>query len=264
MLKDKLERLYTDIGLERAKSQDNNVFRASSAGRCARALAYQWLGYTPEPIQARGIRVFRHGDIIEEAIDKDCDLYKEKYGEDILTDRQLEGEFKLTDNKVVTCHIDGITKNNGEEIIVNIKTISDLGFRMIERGVIDYGHQCQAHCEMKAINEKYGKKIDKALYYYYKKNTSHDSEYIIHWDNKIMEEIEKRFISVLKCDKDNLPERELERHGGLKDKMGFPCTYCAYNKHCFPDREVQIIKGKPYICVEGYVEPEKKTKKKGE
>lgn len=266
MLKDRLLQLYNDIAIERSKAMDNNIFRASSAGKCVRALAYQYHGFPSEPMQARGVRVLRHGDIIEQAIDADCDLFTEKYGIQLLTDRQLEGEYILpgTEQKV-TCHIDGILKHEGEEIIVNIKTSADGGFAMAERGMFEYSHACQAHCEMKAINAKHGKNITKALYYYYRKETSHDAEIVCQFDDVIMKEIEDRFRAVLSSTKDNLPERELDRHGGVKEEQGFPCSYCSYNQVCFPTRTVMIIKGKPYLCEKDYVPAEvKPRKKKGE
>ena len=150
-------------------------------------------------------------------------------------------------------------------MIANIKTSADGGFNMAERGMFEYSHACQAHVEMKAINATHNKNINKALYYYYRKQTSHDAEIVCQFDEKIMLEIENRFRKVLASTPENLPDRELEQYGGIKEEQSFPCTYCGYNKYCYPDRVTMIIKGKPKLCKTDYVPAiVKPRKKKGE
>jgi hypothetical protein len=233
MLIDKIFKYY----YEQEKSREwSNGLRMSNAGKCARALAYQYHGFKAEPLSGRARMVFRLGDLVEQ------DLVDAALKVSNFKGMQQECSFEL-DGQIINGHVDGyITEDDGNSVGVDFKSISDFGFKNAQKGEVDYSYVCQAHCYMKAMG------WNKFLVVFYKKHTSHLCEVVIDWNEKVWMQIKNRFRSVFKSTKENMPDREYQPND--KGKLPWQCSYCAYSNHCWPEAELTFDKdNKPILLI---------------
>lgn len=227
--------------------------RCSSSGKCARAIAYQLHGFTPEPLNFRARMVFRLGDLIEsDLVDALVNCYPDfKPGKEYI--RYVGGDFYKgyeqfeTTLKVagldITGHLDGYVKKDGKiKYLVDFKSMSKFAFEKAERGEIDDGYIAQAHSYMKAMD------CPNFLFVGYAKDTSALCEVPIKWRDTDWAEVEARWTRVSKSTKDSLPDRE---HSATeKGTLPWQCSYCNFNKHCWPNAVLTFSKhGKPIFTV---------------
>jgi hypothetical protein len=213
-----------EAGREQAKSG----LRASSAGKCARAIAYQEHGYKGEPLNWRARLVFRLGDSIE----KDLTYILKDYG---LTDMQKECSVTIAGTEIKG-HIDGIW--NGDTV-VDFKTTTTFGFKKAAAGDVG-SYDRQLHFYMKALGLK------RAVLVYYCKEQSDLLEVVVPWNDSIWQEVQDRFTKVIKSTKAALPNREYEAND--KGKLPWQCSYCNYVRTCWPEVDLSFDeKGKPVL-----------------
>lgn len=232
-----VDKILEGISKEEAERVRMNPVRMSSGGHCARKIGYQMHGYPAEPIPARGLMVFRLGDTIESEIKA---LIQKYCPEDYLIEYPKD-PISVTINGVeVQGHVDGVIKLPSPAVL-EIKSINTLGFKRLATEGISYDYRCQATFYMKAL------KLQRTVFIFYDKNTSHIEQFTYEYDPKLWEEIEQRFQNVLKSEKDNLPEREFGPNE--KGKLPWQCSYCSFNKDCWPEAETVFEKGKPQMFI---------------
>jgi hypothetical protein len=62
----------------------------------------------------------------------------------------------------------------------------------------------------------------------------------------IWNEVENRFLSVIKSTPDNLPDREFRENE--KGALPWQCSYCSFVGHCYPDYSLSFDKdNKPIL-----------------
>lgn len=233
----------------------SNPLRCSSSGKCVRALAYQLFGYTPEPLNFRARMVFRLGDLIESDLVDACmqcypnfkagkEYIKYVGGDLYKAYEQFEVTLKVA-GLDITGHLDGYIEKDGKpDVLVDFKSMAKFGFDRAEKGEVDEGYLAQAHCYMKAMG------CTKFLFVCYCKDTSALCEVPIKWSDAEWKKVENRFKKLAKATKDELPERE----HGVTDKGTLPwqCSYCNFNKHCWPEAKLEFTKhGKPVFRIGG-------------
>lgn len=236
MLVDKIIKHYDSIGKERSKEKFSPI-RGSNAGKCARALAYQYHGFDVKPLNARAIMVFELGDMIEEQLNTVASEYGLK---------NIQEKVSVAINGVeIFGAIDGDLNDPIEypnPTIVDFKSAATHSAKNMERGNLDYGYICQLHFYMKAKGYK------QALVVFYDKNISKLGEMLVKWDDKIWDEIVKRFTSVLESTTENLPEREFRPND--KGKLPWQCSYCQFVETCHPNYELTFDKNnKPTLKI---------------
>lgn len=222
MLVDKINEYLTNLPAR----PESKALRGSSAGACARALGYQRHGEPGEKLSSRSHLVFELGNTIETQLVQ----YAEKLG---LKDAQKEVSFFI-DGEEINGHIDGIYSVDGEDWVIDFKSINTLGFKRAAGGFNNEKYIAQLHFYMKALG------LNKSMLIYYNKDTSHMCEQSVFFDETVWQKIESRFREVINSTPENLPAREYEPN----DKGIFPwqCSYCAYSKICRPDAEVVFDK----------------------
>ena len=180
MLIESVEAYYNKLAAERNEGTQN-WRRASSLGYCPRRLGYQKLGIKGDPLTARRISIFHHGDAIDMAIKQD--LYQALKGE-IITDKH-RGSVEI-EGVTITGECDGFFHIDGRYGVVDGKTMSDFGFERALNGQIDESYQVQGW----VYSQIYG--VDLVVFYCYRKETSHIVEVI--FDARVPETIiTKRF-----------------------------------------------------------------------
>ena len=210
-------------------NRSGDSLRASSAGKCARAIGYGVHGFKGEPLNWRARLVFKMGDHVESDL---VEIVK-GYG---LTDMQKEVVVTI-DGTEIKGHIDGIYN----ESVVDFKSTTTFGFKRAQQG--DPGnYDRQLHFYMKALGLK------RALLVYYCKETSDLCELVVPWNDDTWAEVESRFRSVIQSTRDKLPNKEY----GPNEKGALPwqCSYCSFVKTCWPEYELSFDgKGKPVLKV---------------
>lgn len=229
-----IEYILSGISKEEESRERTSPLRMSSSGKCARAVAYQLHGYEAEALNSRANMVFRLGHTIESEvkalIEKYCSHLKITYPKDTIT-------YEV-DGKTIVGHIDGLVNN---DTVLEVKSINGMRFKMLDREGIPSDYKAQACSYMKALNVK------KALFIFYCKDTSHLKEMEYEFDPFLWEKIYNRFSSVVQSTKENLPEREYLPNKG---KLLWNCSYCSYNKHCYPEAKLEFDKNnKPQYLI---------------
>jgi len=208
----------------------------SSAGKCARQLAYGYHDYTKKgkTIDARGKVVFFMGDLIEMSIISlaklaGCEL--KHVGLD-----QTSCTFKL-DGLDVEGHPDGIVNYLGRDILLEVKSMTSFGFRRFENGEIDDGYLAQINMYMECME------LNSCCMVAWAKDSGTIKEQVIQKDESVVEYAKENMQSVVNSLRGNLPEGKYT----YNDKGEYPwnCLYCAYWEHCKPNAE-KIVKSGRY------------------
>lgn len=222
-----IDQILQGITKENEDHEKGSPLRASSSGKCARQLAYQYHGFEAEKLPARSLMVFRLGDIIESEVK---DLIK-KYCANLNITYPTDTITVTIAGKTITAHVDGLID---DDTVLEVKSINGMRFKMLDREGIPEDYKKQATVYMKGL------KRHKTLFLFYCKDTSHLREMIFEYDPEMYEEIKRRFTSVITSTKDNLPNREYEplKTGALP----WQCSYCSFTKICWPDYELTFTK----------------------
>ena len=171
MLIEHLETLYRKEA-ETRNQLPHNPFRASRAGHCIRARALDKLGVKGEPLQPRRIAVFKHGDIIHDALTRDI---QKALGWRFISERDLTAKhrlFAVIEGVEVEFHPDGAFQNEEQIGIVELKSMADFSFDKAREGEIDYDYLCQAWCYAEFTN------FNPVVFIAYRKETSHMVEIV--------------------------------------------------------------------------------------
>ena len=218
----------------------SGALRLSQSGRCARKLAYQYHGFEPngKEIDGRARIIFWMGDLVEMIVTELARLA----GVPLLGTgfRQLTVEYPL-DDVVITGHPDGIILDNGEPVLLEVKSMSDYAFERFEKGVIDEGYIAQTNSYMDIL------KIKKCLFVAIDKNNGVMAEQVTNYDPKVVQDNITIFREVINSTKDDLPPRKYEPD--KKGKLPWQCLYCPYWKICYPTAE-KVLTGKRYQLFE--------------
>ena len=233
------------ITLDWSGEQDNSdrVLRLSSSGKCGRQLAY--LTHYPEEreeLSARALNVFIHGDIIHE---KERTLIAQVAELKHVEERVY---FRVNDDVRVAGHIDGLITINDEVCILDIKSINTRGFKEIQDGVMRPDYEAQVNAYMDATG------INKAVLWFYNKDTSHRHAVMMHYDPAVVESVRARFQRVLSSTPDSLPAREYSPQAEVsrgkmtgREYLPWQCNYCPFTERCWSSQgfKLEIDKGKP-------------------
>lgn len=219
--------ILSGITQERKEEAYRSPLRMSASGKCARAIAYQYHNFPAEPLSSRALMVFRLGHTIESEVKaliaKYCGHLNITYPTDTIT-LNVEGTE-------IQGHVDGLID---DDTVLEVKSINGMRFKMLDREGIPSDYTKQATSYMKALGRR------KTLFVFYCKDTSHLREMLFEYDPNYMAEIYNRFASVIRSQKDNLPNRE---YGPLKSgQLPWQCSYCSFTAHCWPDYELRFDK----------------------
>jgi len=239
-IKYEVEKL-SGYSFQRQFMQDNEkspekTLRLSSAGKCPRQQAYKYHGYEPagKEIDSRAKIIFWVGDLIELTVVELARLA----GVPLFATgfRQLTVEFSV-DDTIIKGHPDGIILDKSGTTLLEVKSMSDYGFKNFEKGIIDDGYIAQANTYMSVLD------IKQTVFVAINKNNSVIEEKIVKRDDKIVKNIINNFRNIINTTKDDLPPRAFEP--GKKDFYPWNCLYCPYWKHCIPNAE-KVLVGKSY------------------
>jgi len=210
--------------------------RLSGCGSCARRLAYAYFGYEPsgKEIDSRAKIVFWMGDLVEITVIELAKLA----GVKVLATGLNQITVKLNIEGVeIEGHPDGFLLNNGELILLEVKSMSDYGFNSFQKGEIDDGYLSQVNAYMHVLN------LNKTIFVAINKNSGVMHEVIVKKDNKIVDKLIKNLKTVIKSSPDKLPKIECKPNS--KGFYDWHALYCPYWKICLKNAE-KVLVGKSY------------------
>lgn len=195
---------------------DYNPFRLSSAGKCARQMAYG-LHYPHllPPVDHNLAARLALGHLIHGYLQAKL---SEAYGERF---HSVEAPVYLDTGEVqVPGHIDGIVEEEDGPVIVDIKTASRWSAKRMLEGEIPYAYVAQVNAYMEAVG------IDRGALLVYVKDTSDLFSVGLERDPEVVEKVKWRFNAVLNSTPESLPPRE-------REKGSWECEGCPFRLMCW-------------------------------
>jgi len=240
-----------------ADQNDKGKLRLSSAGRCARQVAYAYHGFEKKgkEIDARAKLVFWTGDLIELTVVNlaklsGCVLLNT--GQDQLTvSLPVNGTFAVG-------HPDGIYEDEeaidesgnstngraGKRYLLEVKSMSSFSYEKFEKGEIDEGYISQINAYMSALN------LDSCVFIGLNKDNGMLHERIVKKNPKVVESLTNNLASVAHSTPEKLPPPPAELEANEKGIYPWNCLYCAYWMHCRKGAE-KVLVGKSYKLKKG-------------
>lgn len=236
---------------QESDKHDPCKFYPSSVGKCLRAIVYQMQGYVGAQPDGRLLLICDNGTYFHERIEKLFESTGLLIAAEVsfkVPELRLSGrtdaiirnflDHKSSSNIIKLYRtVKEINEETGEEIerdelvyegpdndviIVELKSISDSGFKYIERTGPKQAHVMQLMLYMHITGIKQG------LILYENKNDQRMKEFFIGYDPEMAEKIMNKIRLANKhVDEGTLPEKEFQR-------TDFECMYCEYKDLCWP------------------------------
>jgi len=210
MLKELIDEFY----LENQKNREQTRFYITDAGKCPRAVFFKFKNAPKEPIEARLMRIFEHGENIHRNIFNI--LYRLKIG--------CTTEIKIPDQEIVSGRADAILCMNNENYVLDIKSINSMLFRKLEQPKEENIYQVQLYMHFFGIK--------KGILLYVDKDQQNLKEFFLDYDENLCKGLMDKFYALkTQIEEDTLPAK-------LADyPRNWQCTYCQFKDICKKTKE---------------------------
>ena len=205
MLKELIDQFY----LDNQKNRDQTRFYITDAGKCPRAVFFKFKNAPREPIDARIMRIFEHGENIHRSIFNI--LYRLRLG--VVT------EIPIPSQEIISGRADAIFCIGSQNYVLDIKSMNSMIFRKLLEPKIENVYQIQLYLHFFDIK--------KGILLYIDKDQQEMKEFFVDYDEALCKSLLDKFY-VLKdqVEKNILPQR-LE--GYPRD---WQCNYCPFKSIC--------------------------------
>ena len=205
MLKELIDKFYLDQQRDRQQLH----FYITDAGKCARQVFFKFKQAPREKMDARIMRIFDFGETLHRNIFNV--LYRLRIG--------VTTEVKIPAQELVSGRADAILTIDGENYVMDIKSINSMIFANMKEPKIENVYQIQLYLHY--FN------IKKGILLYIDKDKQDIKEFIIDYDAELCNRLLNEF-KVLKgkIDNDTIPVT-------LPDYPdNWQCSYCPYREVC--------------------------------
>jgi len=211
MLKELIDQFY----LENQKNREQTRFYITDAGKCPRAVFFKFKNAPKEPMDARIMRIFEHGENIHRSIFNI--LYRLRLG--VVT------EIPIPSQEIISGRADAILclptgqAGIGENYVLDIKSINSMIFRKLAQPKEENVYQIQLY--MHYFN------IKKSILLYIDKDRQEMKEFFVEYDEALCKSLlDKFYILKDQVEKNILP-------GRLQDyPKNWQCSYCQFKDVC--------------------------------
>ena len=243
---------YIDEYLKR--NEETYIHRASAATLCFKQRWYKGRNTLGTPLTPRKMVNFLLGDLSEKTIlyfvKNACvgsgKLYSEVDFGKVIGSFTFQGKLiEIYEQETlhmpmgkldITAHVDGWGKRNldGKWELIECKSAANWGFNDFkEVGAKDYlkqAHVCMATYKAKALG------VDQVRYFYLRKETGHLWDRVFDFDQNLLDTVIHEY-ELADSEKEPVAPylliNETMRGKPTGRKIaGFPCSYCAYLRHC--------------------------------
>ena len=205
MLKELIDQFY----LDNQKNNNQTKFYITDAGKCPRAVFFKFKNAPREPIDARLMRIFEHGEHIHRNIFNI--LYRLKIG--------CTTEISIPSQEIVSGRADAILCVGSENYVLDIKSINSMLFRKLTEPKEENVYQVQLYMHFFGIK--------KAILLYVDKDQQNLKEFFVDYDEALCKDLMDKFYNLKdKIEQDVIPAK-------LADyPKNWQCQYCSFKDVC--------------------------------
>ena len=205
MLKELIDQFY----LENQKNREQTRFYITDAGKCPRAVFFKFKNAPKEPMDARIMRIFEHGENIHRSIFSV--LYRLKIG--VVT------EISIPAQEIVSGRADAILCIGEKNYVLDIKSMNSMIFRNLTAPKEENVYQIQLYLHFF--------KIEKGILLYIDKDRQEMKEFFIDYDENLCKGLMDKFHALKgQVEQGIVPAR-------LADyPRNWQCDYCAFKDVC--------------------------------
>lgn len=213
------------------RQEKQKTIRLSGIGRCVRQQAYNVLGIEEngKQIDSRAKMIFFAGDMAEIAI-----VQVAKLAGCNVTDCGQDQKTVSVDG--IDGHPDGIVHAEGQDYLLEVKSMSSFGFKEFERGSLDEGYRYQICAYMSALG------LSQAIVVALNKDAGVLAEMLVSIDPVIVADIKARIKLLKGVSKENLPPQPFKPNE--KGWLPWNCLYCGHWGTCWPKAQKILVSGK--------------------
>lgn len=202
MIKEKIDEFY----LSKQRDRDKEHFYITDAGKCARAIYFQFKKVPKKAMDARVLRVFDHGDYTH------LRIISTLFSLGLVKATEID----IPNKEIVHGRADAIVTIDGEPYVIEIKSMNSMSFGKLESPDPDHYKQIQLYLHY--FNLK------KGIVIYENKNTQEIKEFSVDYDPETVKEVLEKFhILKAQIQSNIIPSKE---------DMGWKCSYCPYAEEC--------------------------------
>ena len=205
MLKELIDNFY----LEQQRNKEQTHFYVTDAGKCPRAIFFKFKNAPRAKLDPRILRIFERGEHFHRNIFNI--LYRLRIG--------VTTEVPIPSQEMISGRADAIISVNGENYVLDIKSINSMIFRNLVKPKEENVYQIQLYLHY--FN------IGKGILLYIDKDQQDMKEFLVNYDPALVKLLIKNFENLkVKIDKDIVPSRI----------SGWPnnwqCQYCQFREIC--------------------------------
>ncbi len=205
MLKELIDKFY----LEQEARKNQLHFYVTDAGKCQRAVFFKFKNISGEKTDPRLLRIFEHGELLHRNIFNI--LYRLKIG--------VTTEVKIPEQELISGRADAILSLNGENYVLDIKSINSMAFRKLTAPKEENVYQIQLYLHYF--------KIKKGILLYIDKDRQEIKEFIVNYNINLVEQLLIGFEQLRKKIRENMLPVALFDY-----PKNWQCSYCQYKQIC--------------------------------
>ena len=205
MLKELIDQFY----LDNQKNKEQTRFYITDAGKCPRAVFFKFKNAPREPMDARIMRIFEHGENIHRSIFNI--LYRLRLG--VVT------EVPIPSQEIISGRADAILCIGNENYVLDIKSMNSMIFKNMTAPKEENVYQIQLYLHY--FN------IKKGILLYIDKDRQEMKEFFVDYDETLCDSLLSKFADLKdQVEKNVLPAR-------LADyPRNWQCNYCSFKDIC--------------------------------
>src|SRR3989338_1179287 len=183
MLKELIDQFY----LENQKNKEQTRFYITDAGKCSRAVFFRFKNAPREPVQARIMRIFEHGENIHRNIFNI--LYRLRLG--------VTTEIPIPSQEIISGRADAILCINNENYVLDIKSMNSMIFRNLAQPKEENVYQIQLYMHYFDIK--------KGILLYIDKDQQEIKEFFVEYDEPLVKSlVEMEAVPMLEIDSERV------------------------------------------------------------
>lgn len=205
MLKELIDQYY----LDNQKNKEQTRFYITDAGKCPRAVFFKFKNAPREPMDARIMRIFEHGENIHRSIFNI--LYRLRLG--VVT------EIPIPSQEIISGRADAILCVNNENYVLDIKSINSMIFKNMSAPKEENVYQIQLYLHF--FN------IKKGILLYVDKDQQNLREFFIDYDEQLVKSLLDKFYALKQQVETNVIPARLADY-----PRNWQCSYCQFKDIC--------------------------------
>jgi len=205
MLKELIDKFY----LDQQRDKEQTRFYITDAGKCSRQIFFKFKKAPKEPMDARMLRVYEHGEYLHRNIFNI--LYRLKIG--------ITTEVNIPNKEIISGRADAIICINNENYVLDIKSINSMVFRNLAEPKVENIYQLQLYLHY--FN------IKKGILLYIDKDQQDIKEFVVDYDKDLAQSLLASFTDLKSKIESNIIPSRLAGY-----PVDWQCRYCQFKEIC--------------------------------